>query len=153
MDFDLDILIVIYIVNEVWRKWGGEEKKSKMVMAILYVVVVMFVSQINVCMHRLMFVEKEGFGKGVMWCNNDRQERKVGCVKNVICGVYKCYCFLFSSIVWLFTISFSNLRVFYKVSTRHNLLGRGVRSFSSSFRWSKGYQHATKCMYTPDALT
>jgi hypothetical protein len=37
-----------------------------MVMAILYVVVVMFVSQINVCMHRLMFVEKEGFGKGVM---------------------------------------------------------------------------------------
>jgi hypothetical protein len=72
MDFDLDIPIVIYIVNKVWRKWGGEEKKSKMVMATLYVVVMMFVSMINVCMHRLMFVEKEGFGKDVTWCNSAR---------------------------------------------------------------------------------
>jgi hypothetical protein len=37
-----------------------------MVMATLYAVVVTYVSQINVCIHRLMFACKEGFGKGVM---------------------------------------------------------------------------------------
>jgi hypothetical protein len=31
----------------------------------------MFVSQINICMHRLMFAKKEGFGKG--WCNDAMQ--------------------------------------------------------------------------------
>jgi hypothetical protein len=45
-------------------RWS--RKKRKMVMAALYVVIVMFVSHINVCMHRLMFAKKEGFGKGVM---------------------------------------------------------------------------------------
>jgi hypothetical protein len=44
-------------------KFGGSEvvrRKNKM----LIVVRVMFVSQINICMHRLMFAKKEGFGKG-----------------------------------------------------------------------------------------
>jgi hypothetical protein len=50
-------------------KVGGSEvvkKKNEMIIIItLYVVTMMYVCQINVCMHRLMFVEKEGFGKGV----------------------------------------------------------------------------------------
>jgi len=70
-----------------------------MVMAALYFVIVMFVSHINVCMHRLMFAKKEGFGKGVMLCNIDGQECEVGCMKNVICRVYKCCCSLFSFVV------------------------------------------------------
>jgi hypothetical protein len=45
-----------------------------MVMATLSVVAMMSISHINVCIHRLMFVKKEGFGKGMMQCNNDRQE-------------------------------------------------------------------------------
>jgi hypothetical protein len=37
-----------------------------MVMVTLSIVVVMYVNHINVCLHRLMFAKKEGFGKGVM---------------------------------------------------------------------------------------
>ncbi len=147
MDSDLDIPIVIYIVNKVWRKWGGEKKRKQN-----GVVVMMFVSKINVCMHRRMFAEKEGFGKGVMWCSSDRQQCEVRCMKNVTCRVHKCCCFFFSFVVWLSTTYVSNLRVSCRVLARRNLLGRGVRSSSSSFRWPKGHQHATKCMYTPDAL-
>ncbi len=35
-------------------------------MARLFIVGVMSISQIDVCMHRLMFANQEGFGKGVM---------------------------------------------------------------------------------------
>jgi hypothetical protein len=98
-----------------------------------------------------MFVEKEGFGKGVMWCSNDRQEHKVGHMKNVICKVCKCYP-LSLSVVQLSVTSLSSQRVSCKVSIWRNLLGKGVRSSSSSFRWCKGRQHATKCMYILDVL-
>jgi len=37
-----------------------------MVMVVLSIVTTMYVSQINVCPHRLMFAKKEGFGKGLM---------------------------------------------------------------------------------------
>jgi hypothetical protein len=50
-------------------KFGENEvvkEKKRMVMATLFVVAVMSISHINVYMHRLMFAEKEGFGKGVM---------------------------------------------------------------------------------------
>jgi hypothetical protein len=87
-----------YSYCDLYCEWSLEQvrwsrKKSKMVMATLYVVIVMFVSHINVCMYRLMFAKKEGFGKGVMWCNIDGQECEVGCMKNVICRVYK-YCLI-----------------------------------------------------------
>jgi len=147
-----------YSYCDLYCEWSLEQvrwsrKKSKMVMVALYVVIVMFVSHINVCMYRLMFAKKEGFGKGVMWCNIDGQESEVGCMKNVICRVYKCCCSLFSFIVWLFTTFLSNLKVSCRISTRHNLLRRGARFSSSSFRWSRGRQHATKCMYIPNVLT
>jgi hypothetical protein len=103
-------------------------------------------------MHRLMFVEKEGFGKAVMWYSSDRQEHEVGRANNVMCRVCKC-CFLFSFVVQLSTTFLSSLRVSCRVSIWCNLLGRGVRSSSSSFKWFRGHQHATKCMYTFDALT
>lgn len=46
----------------------------------------------------------------------------------------------------------SNLKVSCRVLAQHNLLGKGVRSSSSSCSWPRGRQHATKCMYIPDAL-
>jgi len=88
----------------------------------------------------------------MMQCSSDKHERKVACMKNVICKVCKC-CFFSSSTIRLSITFLSSPRVSCRVSARCNLLGRGVRSSSSSFRWSKGFQHATKCMYTPDALT
>jgi hypothetical protein len=123
-------------------------------MAALSVAAVMSASQRNVCLHRLMFAEKEGFGKGVMRCGSDRQEREVvGRMKNDICGVCRCRCSLSPS-VRLSAASLSSLRVSCRVSTRRSLLGRGVRSSSSSSSGcSRGRRHATKCMYTAAALT
>jgi len=95
-----------------------------MVMATLYVATVMSINHIYVCMHRLMFVKKEGFGKGVMQCNSDKQECKIGCMKNVICGICKC-CSLSSSVVRLFATSSSNLRFSFRVLVQHSLLGKG----------------------------
>jgi hypothetical protein len=87
----------------------------------------------------------------MMQCSSDKHEHKVACMKNVIYKVCKC-CFFSSSTIQLSTTFLSSLRVSCRVSAWCNLLGRGVRFSSSSFRWSKGCQHATKCMYTPDAL-
>jgi hypothetical protein len=115
-------------------------------MATLFVVVVMSISQINECMHRLMFAKKKGFGKGVMRCSSDRLEHEVGRVKNIICEVCKCCCSFFSSTVRLVATSLSNMRVSCKILAQCNLLRRGVRSSSSSFRWSRGSQRATKCV-------
>jgi small GTP-binding protein len=123
-------------------------------MAALSVAAVMSASQRNVCLHRLMFAEKEGFGKGVMRCGSHRQEREVvGRMKNDFCGVCRCRCSLSPS-VRLSAASLSSLRVSCRVSTRRSLLGRGVKSSSSSSSGlSRGRRHATKCMYTAAALT
>jgi hypothetical protein len=43
-----------------------QRTKNKMVMAMLSIVVVMYISQINVRLHRLMLAKKEGFGNGMM---------------------------------------------------------------------------------------
>jgi hypothetical protein len=83
-----------------------------MVMAMLFVVTTMFVSQINVCMHRFMFAKKEDFGKVMMQCNSDRQKHEVGRVKNVICGVCKCCCFLSSFTIRLSITFLFNLKGF-----------------------------------------
>jgi hypothetical protein len=121
-----------------------------MVMAKSFVVAKMSISHLNVCTHRLTFAKKEGFGKAVMQRNSDRQEREVGHVKNIICKVWKC-CYFFSlSIVQLSVTFLSSLRVSCRILARCNLLGKGVRSSSSCFRWSKGPQHVTKCMHTPN---
>jgi len=73
-----------------------------------------------------MFVEKEEFGKGVMWCSNDKQEHEVRHMKNVICKVCKC-CSLSLIVVQLSVISLSSQRVSCKVSIWRNFLGKGVR--------------------------
>jgi hypothetical protein len=67
-------------------------------------------------------------------------------VKNIICGVCKCCCFFSSSTVRLVATSLSNMRVSCRILAQCNLLRKGVRSSSSSFRWSRGSQHATKCV-------
>jgi hypothetical protein len=101
----------------------------------------MSINHINVCIHRLMFVKKDKFGKGVMQCKSDRQKCEIGCVKNVICGIRKC-CSLSSFVVRLFATSFSNLRVSFRVLAQCNLLGKGVKSsfFQMVQRTSTCYQ-------------
>ncbi len=122
-------------------------------MAMLSIVAMMYVSQINVCLHRLMFAKKEGLVRA--WCDAIVIDKnaKLDMWIMLFLEFAKCCCYFSSFIVRLSAIFTFNLRVSYRNSTWRNLIERGVKSSSSSFRWSKGHQHATNCMYTYDVLT